>query len=247
MGIMLGRAVEVYRRTRKRPDRVWNAWVCRPAAAVFVAAVHRTGVTPNQITLAALVVALASAGVLVAVPGYVGLVGGVVLFELSYVLDCADGMLARWRGTASQSGHLLDFLMDEIKAYCILAASTIRLFHTHGDIRYLLLGVVGLVALATGIGVTTFLRRPEIAQPPRAPAPSADRPLTVLRRTLRIIESAAQFLIHYPSYILFAALADRLECYAVPYVVTNGVYALRALGAVAFRFGRSDRLPAVTE
>ena len=93
-------AAEVYRKTRKVPDLLWNAYVCRPLAAVLVDACQATRVTPNQITLAALVVATAAAAILVAVPGYGGLLLGVLVFELSYVLDCADGMLARWRGTA---------------------------------------------------------------------------------------------------------------------------------------------------
>ena len=71
-------------------------------------------------------------------PGHVGLVVAVIVFELSYVLDCADGMLARLRGTASPVGHLLDFLMDELKAFLLLAAVAVRLFREHGDVRFLL-------------------------------------------------------------------------------------------------------------
>ena len=44
-------AVEVYRRTRKVPDVAWNAYVCRPIAAIVVDALKNTRVTPNQITL----------------------------------------------------------------------------------------------------------------------------------------------------------------------------------------------------
>src|SRR5438309_720417 len=99
----------------------------------------------------------------------------VLVFELSYVLDCADGMLARWRGTASPVGHLLDFLMDELKAFLLLAAVSVRLFREHGDVRFLLLGLFGLVALASGIALTTFVRRPEVAGPgqPSQPPPRA--------------------------------------------------------------------------
>lgn len=235
---MLRETVEVYRQTRKLPDRFWNLWVCRPVAAVVVAAVHRTRITPNQITLAAFALASLSAVLIALAPGYWGLLGGVVLFELSYVLDCADGMLARWRKTASPSGHLLDFLMDEIKAFCVLAAAAIRLFNTHDDARYLLVGLLGLVVLATGVAVTTFLRRPEIAKPSALSSQTAPRPTSLLRRLVRVAESGAQFAIHYPSYILFAALAGRIEYYLIPYVITNALYALRVLAIVALRFGR---------
>ena len=93
----MGAIVEVYRKTRKQPDLFWNRYVCRPVAAVVVWAVS-----------------------------YWGLLIGVIVFELSYVLDCADGMLARLRGSQSPAGHLLDFLMDEVKAFVMLGVVTVR-------------------------------------------------------------------------------------------------------------------------
>src|SRR6187549_2805763 len=150
-------ALEVYRKTKKTPDLFWNTFVCRPIAAVLVDAVKGTGITPNQITLSSYVVAMAAAALVVFLPGYVGLVIAIVVYEASYVLDCADGMLARWRGIQSTPGHLLDFLMDEIKAFVMLGAVAVRLFQEHSnDARFLLLGIGGLVALASGIALTTF-------------------------------------------------------------------------------------------
>ena len=49
---MLTTPARVYRETRKKHDQLFNVYVMRPLAAVVVAAVHRTGVTPNQVTLA---------------------------------------------------------------------------------------------------------------------------------------------------------------------------------------------------
>jgi len=230
-------AVEVYKKTRKLPDFAWNLYVCRPIAAVFVAAVRDTKVTPNQITLAAFAVAAASIAMVIGLPGYWGFVVAIGVFELSYVLDCADGMLARWRGIQSTQGHLLDFLMDEIKAFMLLGAIAVRTWRERQDAVYLLIGIAGLVALASGIALTTFLRRPEIAGA-TAPAAAA-RPRSLLRRAIGIVESAARLLIHYPSYILFVALAGRIELYLYPYVVVNALYALRAFASVAVRFGRS--------
>jgi phosphatidylglycerophosphate synthase len=229
-------AVEVYRKTRKVPDLVWNAYVCRPLAAVVVSWVQGTRITPNQITLFAFVVAAGAAALLGAWPGYVGLVVGAAVFELSYVLDCADGMLARWRGTASAEGHLLDFLMDELKAFLILAAVSVRLFREHDDARLLLVGLGGLVALASGIALTTFLRRPEIARPTTASA----RRKTLVRRVAGWGVEFARLLIHYPSYFLFAALAGHMEWYLFPYVAVNALYALAALAGVARRFGAQN-------
>ena len=232
-------AAEVYRKTRKVPDLFWNAYVCRPIAAVLVNAIAGTRITPNQITLAAVFVALLSVVMLLSIPGHVGLILAVVVFELSYVLDCADGMLARWRGTASPVGHLLDFLMDELKAFCLLAAVAVRLFQEHGDTRFLLLGLFGLVALASGIALTTFVRRPEVMSPVTPGSGGTAGPRSLIRRAVGLVESCAKFLIHYPSYLLFVALIGRIELYFLPYVAVNALYAVRAFAGVAWRFGRS--------
>lgn len=210
-------------------------YVCRPVAAVLVDLIKDTRITPNQITLAAVVVAVASAALLLLLPGYQGLVVSIVVYQASYVLDCADGMLARWRGIQSTPGHLLDFLMDEIKAFVILGAVAIRLFQEHADARFLLLGIGGLVALASGIALTTFQRRPEIAGPP---GEKRAGPVSLVKRAIGLVESVAKFLIHYPSYILYAAVAGRIDYYFYPYVAVNVVYALRAFAGVALRFGR---------
>ena len=233
-------AAEVYRKTRKVPDLFWNAYVCRPIAAALVSAIQGSRITPNQITLSAVFVALASVVILLCVPGHRGLLVGVLVFEFSYVLDCADGMLARWRGIASPVGHLLDFLMDELKAFCLLAAVAVRLFLEHGDTRFLLLGLFGLVALASGIALTTFIRRPEVTGPvPPGSAGASAAPKSLVRRLVGIVEGAAKFLIHYPSYLLYVAIFGRIELYFLPYIAVNALYAARAFAGVAWRFGRS--------
>ncbi|HEY6077415.1 MAG TPA: CDP-alcohol phosphatidyltransferase family protein [Polyangiaceae bacterium] len=228
-------AREVYQKTKKVPDLFWNRYVCRPIAAVLVSAIKDTRITPNQITLASFAVGMASAGLLLALPGHAGLLVAVLVYQSSYVLDCADGMLARWRGLASPAGHLLDFLMDELKAFAILAAAAVRLHLEHPQQPFLLLGLFGLVALASGIALTSFTRHPEIAPPKSTAGPSR----SALARLIRAVEGVAKFLIHYPSYLTYVALTGRLELFLYPYVAVNAVYAARTWLSVAVRFGRA--------
>ncbi|HEX7668039.1 MAG TPA: CDP-alcohol phosphatidyltransferase family protein [Polyangiaceae bacterium] len=231
----------IYRLTKKKPDLVWNEYVCRPLGAVVVALVQETRITPNQVTLASLVVAGLSVGILVGIPGWAGLVLAAVVFELSYVLDCADGMLARLRNLQSTQGHLFDFLIDELKAFAVLGACSVRLWAERGyDAGYLLVGIVGLVAVASGIALTTFVRRPEIVGPSAGmPAGSVTAPRSPFAVIVGAVERVAKFVIHYPSYFLFVALSGRLEFYLFPYVAVNALYAARALLQVALRFGRA--------
>ncbi|HXK17104.1 MAG TPA: CDP-alcohol phosphatidyltransferase family protein, partial [Polyangiaceae bacterium] len=190
-------------------------------------------ITPNQITLSAVFVALAAVVLLLVWPGHLGLIAAVLVFEFSYVLDCADGMLARWRETASPVGHLLDFLMDELKAFVILGAAAVRLHFEHPGQPFLLLGIGGLVCLASGIALTSFTRHPAIAPPKSDAAPSQ----SLVARVVRLVESGAKFLIHYPSYILYVAFTGRLEFFLYPYVAVNALYAARTWLSVAVRFG----------
>jgi len=213
----------------------WNRFVCRPLAAVLVDALKDSRVTPNQLTLASFVVGFVAAALIIALPGRGGLIAAVVVYQLSYVLDCADGMLARFRGVASPAGHLLDFLMDELKAFAILAAAAVRLHFEHPTQPFLLLGMAGLVALASGIALTSFQRHPEIAPPKSTAEPSK----SLLARAVRLVETCAKFLIHYPSYILYVAFSGRLELYLYPYLAVNALYAAKAWLGVALRFGKS--------
>jgi phosphatidylglycerophosphate synthase len=233
-------ALEVYQKTKKVPDLFWNRFVCRPVGAVVVDLVKGTGITPNQITLASFMVGVISAALIIVLPGRTGLIVAVLVYQLSYVLDCADGMLARWRGIASPAGHLLDFLMDELKAFAILAASAVRLHFEHPGQPFLLIGIGGLACLASGIALTSFTRHPAIAPPKTDAQPSQ----SLLARLVRLVESGAKFLIHYPSYILYVALTGRLEFFLYPYVAVNALYAAKTWLSVAIRFGRSgSQLP----
>lgn len=160
---MFARVAEAYRRTRKQNDLLWNRFVARPLAAVVLVPLQRTTVTPNQVTLATLVVFLAASAVIAFGRGWSQLLIGVAVLEFAYVLDCVDGQLARLRGTSSPIGAHLDFLMDELKAFLLVAAVAVRLWLADGQPRWLLEGLVALVAVASAISLTTFLRRPEYA------------------------------------------------------------------------------------
>ncbi len=226
----MGAVTDVYLRTRKVPDFAWNTYIARPLAAFVVHWLRHSRVTPHQVTLASLVLALLSATLLVALPSHLGLVLAVLVFQASYVLDCADGMLARLRRVQSQEGHLLDFLIDEVKAFILVSAAAVRLYLEQRQALWLLVGLVGLLGLSIGIAITTFQRRPEIVGVADAPVSTTQGDRWFMR-VLRL-------LVHYPSYILYAALLGYLELYLVPYVVVNLLYAAYAVTGVTLKYAR---------
>ena len=252
---MLSAVVDAYRRTRKPKDIFWNKFVARPLAAVVIVPLARTRVTPNQITLATLPVFLAGAAVMAFLLSWPMLCLGVAILELSYVLDCADGQLARLKGTSSPVGAHLDFLMDELKAFALVAAVAVRLWGPAHDGRWLLEGIAGLVIVAGAISLTTFMRRPEYAAATgTAVAKGAGdygegfAAVTPPRRSpLALVEAVGRLVVHYPSYIVFVALANRMDLFLHAYLAMNAAYAARALltiGRSLGRTGRGDRVDA---
>ncbi|MCB2101077.1 MAG: CDP-alcohol phosphatidyltransferase family protein [Rhodobacterales bacterium] len=86
-------------------DPPWDQRIAR----VMVRPLVRTPVTPNMVTLATLVIALAGAGLL-AVGTPQGLNWGAGLFVLARFLDHFDGELARQSGKTSKLGYYLDYV-----------------------------------------------------------------------------------------------------------------------------------------
>jgi len=243
----MSRIAEVYRRTRKPKDLLWNRFVARPLAAVVLVPLEHTRITPNQVTLGTLIVFLASMLTIALVPTWGGLLAGVGVLEFAYVLDCVDGQLARLRGTSTPIGAHLDFLMDELKAFLLVAAVGVRLWRADGDARWLLEGLLALVAVAAAISLTTFLRRPEYAAATGTArqqgtgdygegfaAPAAPRGLS----PKRAVEAVGSLIVHYPSYIVFVALFNRIDLFLHAYLLVNAAHVARSLLGITWKLGR---------
>jgi len=245
---LLSQIAAAYRETKKPKDILWNRFVARPIAAVLLVPLAKTRITPNQITFASLLTFVVAAVLLALQPGHPWLIGAICVLELSYVLDCVDGQLARLRHRSSPVGAHLDFLMDELKAFLLVAACGVRLWRADGHELWLIEALLGLAVVASAISVTTFMRRPEYLAATDAARPAsagdygegfaAASPAKSLS-LLGLVEDFGRLLIHYPSYILFVALADQLDLFLHVYLVINAAYAGRSLLMVAWKLGRS--------
>ncbi len=254
-----GRIADIYRRTSKPKDILWNRLVARPIAALVLAPLQHTRISPNQVTLASLVVFAGAAALMAFLPGHRGLLLAVAVLEFSYVLDCVDGQLARLRGTSTPVGAHLDFLMDELKAFLLVAAAGVRLWQgagtNAGGESWLLEGLAALVAIASAISLSTFVRRPEyLAATGTAPgrtagdygagfdgAASTTAPTERKRGPVQIVEAIGRYVIHYPSYLVFIAAADRLDIFLHAYLAVNTAHTGRSLLAIARRLGKFAR------
>lgn len=243
---MFGDIANIYRASKKKQDiNFFTEWVCRPKAAVIVYLLEDTRVTPNQVTFLSIMVCAGACAMFVWLPGWQGAVAAAATLHFSYLLDCADGMLSRQRKTSSVLGHLLDFLMDEIKAFMVFAAVAVRLWLYSGEIYFLLVGLGGLVALASGIAITSFTRRPEYG----AKQPGADgQPHEAKQRrgaigfAITSFEFLARIVVHYPQYIWICAIFNRMDVYFWAYGGVNVLYLGYMFLGVLVKLGRFDAI-----
>jgi hypothetical protein len=254
MAGVLTQAIEIYRTTRKKHDLLFNLYVMRPIAALVVAVAARTPVTPNQLTLLNLFIFVAAAALLPLLPTYSGALVAILVLELSYCFDCADGMLARYRKTASKAGHLFDFFTDELKALLLVAALAFRLYHTGGigldgapwppgAPGFLVAGIGGAVVIASAISLTNFVRRPELSG--RETTVEAhyetveqSAPTSLAARARDLVTTFLRFLNHYPSHIWLVAALGRLDLYFWIYIAINLLYLAQGWLGLIVRFGR---------
>ena len=84
-----------------------NIYINEPIAKRFVAVLKNTFITPNQVTYLSVLVGFAS-GYSFSQGSWASSVTGGLLLELTLILDCVDGQLARAKNMASDLGRLID-------------------------------------------------------------------------------------------------------------------------------------------
>ncbi len=179
----------------------------------------------------------------------------VAVLELSYLFDCADGMLARQRKRASREGHLFDFFTDEGKATLLVSAMSLHLYLQGGYGPWLVLlpprhpafligGLVVLLIVANALSLTTFLRHPVISGK-ETPVEAfyegeSNGTSSPLRRVVHLVLMVLRFINHYPSHIWLIVLVGRLDIFFWIYGATHMLYVVKGWLGVVYRFGRFD-------
>lgn len=101
----------------------------RRLGRAIAAAAAQTRATPDQVTAASFVAFLGGAGLIATVtPGIEMAVAAMLLLQLGFALDSADGQLARLRGTGSPAGEWLDHVVDSARHLLFHLAVLIGLF-----------------------------------------------------------------------------------------------------------------------
>lgn len=179
-----------------------SRWYLRPAAGWLAAVLGPTPVRPVHLTLCGLTAAAAAAAVLVWLPQATPVAAALVL--LYWLLDRADGQLARRQATASARGAWLDGNVDELVDVGLHAAAAAVLAGQVGAVWpwWLLMAfLAGKHLLMYGLALEEHVHNTATAG--RATGPSPATPLRAIVRRAYHLPGNADVRVH----LLVVALA----------------------------------------
>jgi phosphatidylglycerophosphate synthase len=108
----------------KFSDGFFTTFFVSPYSRYIARWAARRGLTPNQVTVASLVLGIVAA-VAFATGSRAGLIAGAVLLQIAFTTDCVDGQLARYTRQFSALGAWLDSVFDRGKEYIVYAGLAI--------------------------------------------------------------------------------------------------------------------------
>ncbi len=130
--------------TKTKDDEWWSSFVTAPLG-IFAnyGAVELEWVTPNRITAASFVLAIiAAVGVLIG--GLWCFVAAAILINLSHVLDCMDGQMARYRKVSSPVGSYYDRITDQIQVALWFGAAGYAAYAQTLSVTPVFLALIGI-------------------------------------------------------------------------------------------------------
>lgn len=109
-----------------------NRYLQVPLAARVVDRLKETRVTPNQVTYVSVLFGLAS-GYAFSRGGIWSMALGGFLLEITLILDCVDGQLARAKGCASEWGRLIDGIAGYVAYLAVIIGIMVGLQGYYGS------------------------------------------------------------------------------------------------------------------
>ena len=113
-------------------EEIIDLYVFRPLSFVFVKLIYNTNVTPNQISIVALIFGIMT-GIFYGFADYGFLLLGSLSFFICNTLDCMDGQLARLKKNGTKIGRIIDGFIDYITSISVFLGLGIAMTHLTGN------------------------------------------------------------------------------------------------------------------
>jgi phosphatidylglycerophosphate synthase len=118
-------------------DGFFSVFVLRKLSKGLTYLALKVGATPNQVTIASFALGLYAA-YLFALGDFWSILAGAILLQLSIVVDCVDGEIARYTRKFSELGAWLDAISDRVKEYAVFIGLAYGAYVQHGQNLWLL-------------------------------------------------------------------------------------------------------------
>jgi hypothetical protein len=159
----------------KAADGFFTTFFVSPYSRYIARWCARHGLTPNQMTTVSMAMGVVAAA-LFALGSRPGLVGGAVVLQAAFTIDCVDGQLARYTRQFSKLGAWLDSIFDRGKEYVVYVGLALGASRGFGDDVWTL--AVAALALQTARHQVDFAwgatRQQAIAALPHLPLEQPD-------------------------------------------------------------------------
>ena len=219
---------------RKPSDGIVSRHINRYISLATSRRIAATAITPNQISIANLVLGLAAAG-LAAMGGYWPVLAAAALFQVNSILDGVDGELARIRLQSSVLGEWLDTLSDDFSNLAFFAGLGLGAWRQSAATSWLWLTaatVLGTLAVALVYYVRLWrmgrgdILATDVFQPPRV---NANRAPSVIDRVIALGTIVARKDLLVMAILVAAALG-----YAPFFLIIACMVAWSTLAALLF-------------
>jgi len=130
--------------TKTRDDEWWSSFVTAPLAIVVnYVAVDIPWITPNRLTAASFLVAIVATFAIL-IGGAAFFIAAAILIQISHVLDCMDGQMARYRKVSSPVGSYYDRITDQIQVTLWFGAAGFSAFAQTNSVTPVFLSLIGI-------------------------------------------------------------------------------------------------------
>ncbi|MBI1806142.1 MAG: CDP-alcohol phosphatidyltransferase family protein [Ignavibacteria bacterium] len=136
-------------------DELINIYLLRPVASVIVWLLYPTSVTPNQVTVIAILIGFAAAWTYtVGTPHAIAIAGFLVMMK--DVFDDADGQLARAKQLYSRRGRFLDSIGDFVVDVAVFTAITSVVYQQCPSVPMIVSGILSLLGITLRVSYHVF-------------------------------------------------------------------------------------------
>jgi 1L-myo-inositol 1-phosphate cytidylyltransferase / CDP-L-myo-inositol myo-inositolphosphotransferase len=169
----------------------------------------RTPLTPNAVTILATAVGLLAAGAFAVGDYWAGIIGA-LLFQLSAILDCCDGEVARLKFLESRFGEQLDVALDNVVHIALFAGIAWASYHSGWGIWALAAGALAIIGTMAAFGVVQWATRVRQRLDPARRARIDSILNRLASRDFSVVLLALALIDHMDWFLLLAAIGSNI-------------------------------------